>query len=71
LGADANEYTCSTFTLLFQDENGGLEIKDAKTKTYIQAEPEEAALVLNIGDMLQRFTNGIKFFSQKAERSFR
>ncbi|KAK7750555.1 hypothetical protein SLS62_007531 [Diatrype stigma] len=46
-----------TFTLLFQDQNGGLELKDAQTKEYIHAEPEEGAFVLNAGDMLQRFTN--------------
>lgn len=48
----------STFTLLFQDQHGGLELKDAKTKEYLHAEPEEGAFVLNAGDMLQRFTNG-------------
>ncbi|EMR70866.1 putative thymine dioxygenase protein [Eutypa lata UCREL1] len=46
-----------TFTLLFQDHNGGLELKDSQTKEYLHAEPEEGAFVLNAGDMLQRFTN--------------
>ncbi|KAH8884140.1 oxidoreductase-like protein [Thozetella sp. PMI_491] len=47
----------STYTMLFQDENGGLELKDPKTQEFLEAEPEEGALVLNTGDMLQRFTN--------------
>ncbi|ETS83524.1 hypothetical protein PFICI_05400 [Pestalotiopsis fici W106-1] len=46
-----------TFTLLFQDERGGLELQDPKTKAYLSAEPEEGSLVLNVGDMLQRSTN--------------
>ncbi|KAI2465741.1 Clavaminate synthase-like protein [Annulohypoxylon bovei var. microspora] len=46
-----------TFTLLFQDERGGLELKDPQSQDYLHAEPEEGAFVLNIGDMLQRFTN--------------
>ncbi|KAM7223009.1 Clavaminate synthase-like protein [Rhypophila decipiens] len=46
-----------TFTLLFQDSNGGLELMDPKSKEFIHATPEKGALVLNIGDMLQRFTN--------------
>ncbi|KAI2618344.1 Clavaminate synthase-like protein [Hypoxylon sp. NC1633] len=46
-----------TFTMLFQDERGGLELKDPKSHDFLHAKPEEGALVLNIGDMLQRFTN--------------
>ncbi|KAI1768393.1 Clavaminate synthase-like protein [Hypoxylon sp. FL1150] len=46
-----------TMTLLFQDERGGLELKDPRAQEFLSAEPEEGALVLNIGDMLQRFTN--------------
>jgi len=48
----------STFTLLFQDDRGGLELRDPASGEFVHAEPEEGALVLNIGDMLQRFTNG-------------
>lgn len=47
-----------TFTMLFQDDAGGLELKDPTTGEFFSAEPEEGALVLNIGDMLQRFSNG-------------
>ena len=50
-----------TFTILFQDQNGGLELKDRQTGQYVHAEPEEGSLILNAGDMLQRFTNGIRY----------
>ncbi|KAI1774101.1 Clavaminate synthase-like protein [Hypoxylon cercidicola] len=46
-----------TITLLFQDDNGGLELKDPHSQAFLSAEPEEGALVLNIGDIFQRFTN--------------
>ncbi|KAK6220870.1 hypothetical protein LQW54_001790 [Pestalotiopsis sp. IQ-011] len=46
-----------TFTLLFQDERGGLELQDPQTKDYLPAEPEDGSFVLNIGNMFQRFTN--------------
>ena len=48
-----------TFTLLFQDDRGGLELRDPRTREYMPAVPEgDGVLVLNVGDMLQRFTNG-------------
>ncbi|KAI1129034.1 Clavaminate synthase-like protein [Nemania abortiva] len=46
-----------TFTILFQDDHGGLELKDPQSGEFLLAEPHEGALVLNVGDMLQRFTN--------------
>ncbi|KAI1125912.1 oxidoreductase-like protein [Nemania abortiva] len=46
-----------TFTILFQDRQGGLELKDPVTQTFIRAEPKDGACILNIGDMLQRFSN--------------
>lgn len=54
--------------MLFQDERGGLELKDAQTKEYLHAEPEEGSFVLNAGDMLQRFTNGTVSFSKNSLR---
>lgn len=45
-------------TLLFQDSRGGLELKDAESGEYLPAEPDEGAFVVNVGDMLQRFSNG-------------
>jgi isopenicillin N synthase-like dioxygenase len=46
-----------TFTVLFQDKTGGLELRDPQTGEFMNAEPEDGTLVLNIGDMLGRFTN--------------
>ncbi|KAI0538530.1 oxidoreductase-like protein [Xylaria digitata] len=46
-----------TFTILFQDNRGGLELQDPATQRFLRAEPKEGAFVINIGDMLQRFTN--------------
>lgn len=51
-------FLVSTITLLFQDNRGGLELKDAESGEYLPAEPEEGAFVVNVGDMLQRFSNG-------------
>ena len=45
--------------MLFQDERGGLELQDPLTSSFLPATPEEGVLVVNAGDMLQRFTNGI------------
>ncbi|KAK0610098.1 hypothetical protein B0T17DRAFT_565994 [Bombardia bombarda] len=47
----------SAFTMLIQDSNGGLELRDPSSQEFVRAVPEEGALILNIGDMLQRFTN--------------
>ncbi|KAI1427949.1 Clavaminate synthase-like protein [Xylaria sp. FL1777] len=47
----------STMTLLLQDHHGGLELKDPKSQDFMHATPEEGSFVLNVGDMLQRFTN--------------
>ncbi|KAK3291313.1 uncharacterized protein B0H64DRAFT_478599 [Chaetomium fimeti] len=50
----------ATFTMLFQDgDSGGLELRDPQTGgQFLRAQPEGGALVLNVGDMLERFTNG-------------
>ncbi|CAF9932147.1 hypothetical protein IMSHALPRED_008813 [Imshaugia aleurites] len=48
----------STFTMLFQDDCGGLEFEDLNHPgSFIQAKPIPDALALNVGDMLQRFSN--------------
>jgi isopenicillin N synthase-like dioxygenase len=44
--------------MLFQDDTGGLELRDPQTGEFILAEPEDGMLVLNIGDIMGRFTNG-------------
>lgn len=46
------------FTILFQDKLGGLKVKHPSTKTWIDASPVEGALVMNIGDVLARWSNG-------------
>ena len=49
----------SSFTMLFQDDCGGLEFEDPNnTGSFVPAAPTTGALALNIGDMLQRFSNG-------------
>lgn len=51
--------SCSSFTMLFQDECGGLELEDPRNRgTYLSAKPMEGAMLLNIGDMFMHFTNG-------------
>jgi isopenicillin N synthase-like dioxygenase len=48
----------STFTLLFQDSNSGLEFEDRRTGKFIAATPKDGVLYMNIGDMFQRMSNG-------------
>ena len=49
----------SSFTLLFQDDCGGLELEDPNNPgSFLAADPVPNALVLNVADMMQRFTNG-------------
>ena len=49
----------SSFTFLFQDSMGGLEYQDPRDPdTYIPAKPTTNACILNVGDMLQRYSNG-------------
>lgn len=48
----------SLFTLLFQDECGGLEFLDCKTKEFLLAAPLEGVVYMNIGDMFDHASNG-------------
>ena len=49
----------SSFTMLFQDDCGGLEFEDPDHPgSFVPAAPVHSALALNIGDMLQRLSNG-------------
>lgn len=55
-----------SFTLLWQDENAGLEVKirDLEGKgEWKSVEYVEGALVMNIGDVLSRWSNGMSFSS--------
>lgn len=48
--------------MLFQDDCGGLEFEDPNhTGSFVPATPIPGALALNIGDMLQRLSNGAFF----------
>jgi isopenicillin N synthase-like dioxygenase len=48
-----------THTLLFQDDCGGLEVEDQHTPgRFIRAVPVKHAIVMNIGDLLMRWSNG-------------
>ena len=52
-------WLASSFTLLFQDDCGGLEFQDpAQEDDFLAATPQPGSLVLNIGDMIQRISNG-------------
>jgi isopenicillin N synthase-like dioxygenase len=44
-------------TLLWQDQNGGLEVLERSTQTWIAAPPIAFTLVVNVGDLLGRWTN--------------
>ncbi|KIW10752.1 hypothetical protein PV08_10051 [Exophiala spinifera] len=44
-------------TLLLQDDIGGLEVLDKLTGTWHPVVPVEGAYVINIGDLMQRWTN--------------
>lgn len=47
-----------SITLLFQDECGGLEVEDRERPgEFVKAEPVEGALVMNVGDLLMRWSN--------------
>jgi len=46
-------------TLLWQDENGGLEVLERQSRTWIAAKPIPGTLVVNVGDLLARWTNDL------------
>ncbi|KAJ6108262.1 hypothetical protein N7523_009585 [Penicillium sp. IBT 18751x] len=48
----------SSITLLFQDDCGGLEVEDVnKAGNFIPVTPIKNAIVMNVGDLLQRWSN--------------
>lgn len=49
-----------TITILFQDETGGLEIEDPNQPgEFFRAPPFPGAALVNVGDLLMRWTNGV------------
>ncbi|KAH6860747.1 hypothetical protein BKA58DRAFT_443525 [Alternaria rosae] len=44
-------------TLLLQDGNPGLEVWDAPSESWIDVPPTEGAFVVNLGNLLERWTN--------------
>lgn len=55
-GAGAHtDYGC--ITLLYQDQTGGLQVQD-RNQQWLDAPPVENSFVVNIGDLMQRWTNG-------------
>ncbi len=44
-------------TLLWQDNSGGLEVLERSSNTWIPAPPNPGTLVINVGDLLGRWTN--------------
>jgi isopenicillin N synthase-like dioxygenase len=49
----------SSMTMLFQDDCGGLQVEDPNVPgKFVGVEPLERALVMNVGDLLMRWSNG-------------
>ena len=44
-------------TLLLQDQNGGLQVWDRDAETWLDALPIEGSFIVNLGDMISRWTN--------------
>ncbi|KAI9810796.1 MAG: hypothetical protein M1826_003456 [Phylliscum demangeonii] len=52
------DYGCLTF-LLADDTRGALQVQHRATGRWISADPVAGAFVVNIGDMMERWTNGL------------
>lgn len=50
----------SSITMPFQDDCGGLEVEDVSSPgTFLHATPTKNAIVMNVGDLLQRWSNAL------------
>ncbi|KIK04621.1 hypothetical protein K443DRAFT_130624 [Laccaria amethystina LaAM-08-1] len=56
-GAHSADY--GTLTLLFQDSVGGLEVQNPHTGAFIPAIPIPETIVVNVGDLLARWSNDL------------
>lgn len=45
-------------TLLLQDDASGLQVFNRHTEAWIDVQPNKDAYVVNVGDMLEKWTNG-------------
>jgi isopenicillin N synthase-like dioxygenase len=54
-GAAHTDYGC--ITLLWQDQNGGLQVQDRTTGEWLAARPVPGTIVINVGDLLERWSN--------------
>ena len=51
-----------SITMLFQDDCGGLEIENQHVPgDFIKAHPLKNAIVMNVGDLLMRWSNGTSY----------
>ena len=58
-----------SITILFQDDCGGLEVENQTAPgTFIPVQPLKDAIVMNIGDLLMRWSNG-SFFELSSPQS--